>query len=321
MASNTHEDSQIAPADSDASASTTADLLVLLNDDWGSPEEVNIAELVQLHPNALAQLDAAFKRHHWLVTTSGAGALLNRHSRLTSRGRRRENVDGATFYALMLTAIFATQQATVEQMYAVTRTLPLKTRLEYGFATTTGGRLIEKLSRKDLHNINGAIGTHLDPVRIPLTKAEQDPPEEARAQVIATRRTERLAALAEIRTSMLRATHLVAIDHGTYAIDDTAIWGWRKATRTAPAEVDVPSRPLSDEDTHMPGTAQRGEDPTKHAATDTPDLVIDGRTRTDAAWGVKTGKNGKDTSFSGYKAHVIVNTNDPKRRDALPILI
>jgi len=41
----------------------------------------------------------------------------------------------------------------------------------------------------------------------------------------------------------------------------------------------------------------------------------------DAAWGGKTSKSGKQVGIYGYKAHVIVNTNDPERQSSLPILI
>lgn len=195
------------------------------------------------------------------------------------------------------------------------RTLPLRTRLENGFVALRDGRMTELLSKKDLQNMNGDIGLNLDPVRINLTKAEQTKPAHEQARIIARRRQERLDALAKIRTAMLRATHLIAVAHGTYAIDDTAIWARRKADRRAPTKTDMPSRPLSDEDSRPQAPA------TLDAAEPARSECLDGRSRIDRAWGGKTGKDGETTLFFGYKAHVMVNTNDPKRKNARSILI
>src|SRR5690606_14221053 len=103
-------------------------------------QEATIAAAVLLHPNVLAQLDAAFRRHHWLVTETGVGALLDQNCRRSNRGRKKQGLDGALYYALQLTAIAAVGQATIEQMYTVARSLPFNTRIEFGLVTYRDGK-------------------------------------------------------------------------------------------------------------------------------------------------------------------------------------
>lgn len=99
-------------------------------------EEPKISATVRLHPNLLAQLDAAFRRHHWLVKSTGVGELLDRHCRSSNRGRKKAGLDGALYYALQLTAIFTTGQATIEQMYVVAQSLPLPLESSSGSSST-----------------------------------------------------------------------------------------------------------------------------------------------------------------------------------------
>ena len=93
------------PADNDQPTDEPDDFAPLLAQAERSGKKIKSA--ADLHPNQLAQLDAAFRRHHWLVSDTGVGKLLDRHCRSSNRGRRKEGLDGCLYYALQLTAVFA----------------------------------------------------------------------------------------------------------------------------------------------------------------------------------------------------------------------
>lgn len=289
-----------------------------------------------LHPNQLAQLDAAFRRHHWLVSSTGVGKLLDRHCRSSNRGRRKQGLDGGLYYALQLTAVFAFGQATVEQMYTVARSLPLNTRLEFGLVVYDGTQEVRGLSRKQLYTMTEGLDRNLSYTTDCLTKAEKKLPVEEQTAILSERQADRHAIVNEIVTRLLSGTHLIDVDHGTYAIDDTSIWAWSKAPYEVRNAAGGKDRPLSDEDSndqsdHVDASeASPASEVTSDADADTgtgtgtddaPRRNPDSWRCPDAAWGGKTSKTGKQVGIYGYKAHVIVNTNDPDRQTALPILI
>lgn len=320
------------PADNDQPTDEPDDFAPLLAQAERSGKKIKSA--ADLHPNQLAQLDAAFRRHHWLVSDTGVGKLLDRHCRSSNRGRRKEGLDGCLYYALQLTAVFAFGQATVEKMYVVARSLPLNTRLEFGLVVFDGTEKVRELTRKQLYAMTEGLARNLNYTKDCLTAAEKLLPSEEQAAIMYARQADRRAVVREIVSTLLVGTHLVDVNHGTYAIDDTSIWAWSKAPNEARNATGGQDRPLTDEDSadrpDQPGAA--GEVSEVGAESDTKtDAEADAdaaRPRNpnawlcpDAAWGGKTSKSGKQVGIYGYKAHVIVNTNDPQRQDAHPILI
>ncbi|WP_121254826.1 transposase [Nocardioides ferulae] len=313
-------------------------------------KEPKISAIVRLHPNLLAQLDAAFRRHHWLVKSTGVGELLDRHCRSSNRGRKKAGLDGALYYALQLTAVFTTGQATIEQMYVVAQSLPLPTRVEFGIVVYKDKKKVRELTRKQLYTMTEGLGKNLSYSTDCLTAAERRLPEEEQEALIHARRTERRAVVTDIVTRLLKGTHLIDIEHGTYAIDDTSIWAWSKAPRSSRHLEGGQDRPLADEDTadapphdaSIPAaeapappeeaTPANAEDP-EPSGTETTEAKAkaEGQDKEpqdpapwlcpDAAWGGKTAKNGAQVGIYGYKAHVIVNTKEPGSEQALPILI
>lgn len=69
--------------------------LIATHDTEEAKISATISAKIRLHPNLLAQLDAAFLRHHWLVESTGVGELLDRHCRSSNRGRKKQGLDGA----------------------------------------------------------------------------------------------------------------------------------------------------------------------------------------------------------------------------------
>lgn len=304
-------------------------------------EEGNIAAQAKLHANMLAQLNAAFERHHWLATASGVGALLDRHCRSSNRGRKKDGLDGALYYALQLTAVFATGQATIEQMYVVARSLPMDTRLKYGLVRISEDGTQRELTRRQLDTMTSGLKRNLsytdcltDTERLELTQEQQD-------ALTLERRADRHQVVNEIVTRLLKTTHIIDTNHGTYAIDDTAIWAWSKGSKERYVHGGL-DRPLTDEDSpQAPDATAHSAAPctptTPTEATETTkatEQAADESERTrkekqdpspwlcpDADWGGKTAKNGQQTPVYGYKAHVIVNTNDPAGQRDLPVLI
>lgn len=289
-----------------------------------------ISTKVRLHPNLLAQLDAAFNRHHWLVTSTGVGELLDRHCRSSNRGRKKQGLDGALYYALQLTAVFTTGQATVEQMYVIAHSLPLDTRLKFGIVVYENRKKVRELTRKQLYRMTEGLGKNLTYTTDCLTKAERRLAEAEQMELLRNRQAERHAVVNDIVTRLLKGTHLITIEHGIYAIDDTSIWAWSKAPHGSRHREGGQDRPLADEDDtsaphHDPSTQEPG-------VQEAPDILTvaeeDGGRRDpsswlcpDAAWGGKTSKSGAQVGIYGYKAHVIVNTNDPARKATVPVLI
>lgn len=292
-------------------------------------DDVRVDEVPNLHPNQLAQLDAAFRRHHYLAVSSGIGDILDRNCRCSARGRKKEGLDGNLYYALLLTAVFACHQATVKQMFTVSRTLPLDTRLEFGIIrrlSDGGVTTIAELTRKQLYTMTEGLKKHLD-----FSQPELD----------SQQRADRHRIVQDITARALEATHLIDIDHGTYAIDDTAIWSWARGSTQPSGVHGGPDRPLSDEDfgatrgsataTNMPNSPAQevseeetdAQEADQSPTQDSAESQGNAKKRNpapwkcaDASWSGKTGKNGQMQAFYGYKAHVIVNTNDPKRQDA-----
>lgn len=293
-------------------------------------EEANISAKIRLHPNLLAQLDAAFRRHHWLVKSTGVGELLDRHCRSSNRGRKKQGLDGALYYALQLTAVFTTGQATVERMYVIAQSLPLNTRIEFGIVAYKDKTKVRDLTRKQLYGMTEGLGRNLTYTTACLTETERRLPEPDREELLQNRQAERHAVVNDIVTRLLKGTHLITIEHGAYAIDDTSIWAWSKAPRGSRHKEGGEDRPLADEDnTEAPPHDASAQEPD---AEGTPDILIvaeeavDRRNPAswlcpDAAWGGKTAKSGAQVGIYGYKAHVIVNTNDPAREATLPVLI
>lgn len=298
-------------------------------------QEATIAAAVLLHPNVLAQLDAAFRRHHWLVTETGVGALLDQNCRRSNRGRKKQGLDGALYYALQLTAIAAVGQATIEQMYTVARSLPFNTRIEFGLVTYRDGKKVRELTRKQLYTMTEGLNANLTYTTDSLTPAEKQLPAEDQNRILTERQQSRHALVNDIVQRLLAGTRILDITHGTYAIDDTSVWAWSKAPRTALGTVTGGvDRPLADEDRATPDdqpetTTHRDTGhlvPVPDAPEDQELAEVERRDPNswlcpDAAWGGKTSKSGKDIGFYGYKAHVIVNTNDPTRKTNLPVLI
>lgn len=294
-------------------------------------EEPKISAKIRLHPNLLAQLDAAFLRHHWLVESTGVGELLDRHCRSSNRGRKKQGLDGALYYALQLTAVFTTGQATIEQMYVIAHSLPLDTRVTFGIVVYENKKKVRELTRKQLYTMTEGLGKNLSYTTGCLTNAErQSLPEEDQRALLRERQGERHAVVNDIVTRLLTGTHLIDVGHGTYAIDDTSIWAWSKAPRGSRHQEGGQDRPLADEDNTqaLPRDASIKEPDVQEA----PDILAaaddEAERRNpaswlcpDAAWGGKTAKSGAQIGIYGYKAHVIVNTNDPARQVPLPVLI
>ena len=224
--SNSHS-AAVPPVSDDAHT----DLEPLFTGDHALTEETPIIDVLRLHPNLLAQLDAAFRRHHWLVTSSGVGAILDQHCRRSTRGRKKQGLDGALYYALQLTAVFATGQATVQQMYTMAMSLPLHTRLEFGLVRYADGRKARELTLKQLYTMTEGLDANLTYTAKCLTEKEKELPIEEQAEILVERQTYRHAVVNEIVTRLLVATHIVDTNHGSYAIDDTAVWAWSKAPR------------------------------------------------------------------------------------------
>ncbi|GAB2755020.1 transposase [Nocardioides pakistanensis] len=321
------------PTNDDQTPEASDELAPLL----GKPEDnrkIRVAS--DLHPNQLAQLDAAFRRHHWLVSDTGVGELLDRHCRSSNRGRRKQGLDGCLYYALQLTAVFAFGQATIEQMYVVSRSLPLKTRLDFGLVSYEGKKKVGELTRKQLYTMTEGLARNLNYTADCLTKAETELPVDEQAGIVTARRAERHAVVNDIVSRLLTGTHLIDVDHGTYAIDDTSIWAWSKAPYEDRNAAGGKDRPLADEDSDdqqeplgaVDNPSEEGAGTGADTGADTEGRSDGDRRRNpdswrcpDAAWGGKTSKTGKQVGIYGYKAHVIVNTNDPERQTALPVLI
>lgn len=290
-----------------------------------------ISAKIRLHPNLLAQLDAAFLRHHWLVESTGVGELLDRHCRSSNRGRKKQGLDGALYYALQLTAVFTTGQATVEQMYVIAHSLPLDTRVKFGIVVYENKKKVRELTRKQLYTMTEGLGKNLSYTTDCLTNAERRGlPDEAQTALLRERQAERHAVVNDIVTRLLTGTHLIDVGHGTYAIDDTSIWAWSKAPSGSRHQEGGQDRPLTDEDNTLalPRDASIKEPDVQEVPGILAAADEEAERRNpaswlcpDAAWGGKTAKSGAQIGIYGYKAHVIVNTNDPARKVPLPVLI
>jgi hypothetical protein len=321
------------PDDSNFAEGIDPDLapLIATHDTEEAKISATISAKIRLHPNLLAQLDAAFLRHHWLVESTGVGELLDRHCRSSNRGRKKQGLDGALYYALQLTAVFTTGQATVEQMYVIAHSLPLDTRLKFGIVVYENKKKVRELTRKQLYTMTEGLGKNLSYTTDCLTNAERRSlPDEAQKALLRERQAERHAVVNDIVTRLLTGTHLIDVGHGTYAIDDTSIWAWSKAPRGSRHQEGGQDRPLADEDNTqaLPCDTSIKEPDVQEA----PDILAaadeEAERRNpaswlcpDAAWGGKTAKSGAQIGIYGYKAHVIVSTNDPARKVPLPVLI
>lgn len=278
------------------------------------------------------------ERALWVVDHSGVAHLLDANSRRSTRGRKREGLDGRLFLTLFIVAAMQ-GKATIQRMWDIaTGQLPRDRQWELGILRRDGDKVVQ-LTTKQLYDMGKALNKHLawtGPIAASLSEEE---------------RTRRYAVVANIADALTTTTHVVARAGTALAVDESGVWAWTRGRRKPAA---APPVHPSDEDearvenladvttgdvpmpleafTHEPADEDFAEDGDAGCpeSADLPEAETDAiplkmrRLDPDATWGVKTHKDGGRTSYFGYALHTLVRIPDvgqTKETSAEPLLI
>lgn len=179
---------------------------------------------------------------------------------------RRTNVDNIRMFVLGM--FLAVQDNRAATIQAIFETLT--NELTIDDQVRLG---ITELTLTQLQNVSKLLDTRLEygPVTAPdLDDEERD----RRRQVVAGL----AAAVCDLFTD--------GFDSTTFAIDATGVWGWQKAGRSTETNSDQLETDLDDQSEPAAGRSSRKA--------------------TDAGWGQKTAKSGKEESFFGFHEHTMV---------------
>lgn len=224
------------------------------------------------------------------------------------------------FLAGMYLAVHQYKHAHITVIHkTLTEDLPLETQFAWGVRqhrTTATGSEIWVLSIDDLENVSSRVLNRMN-------YSEARLPDQEEPGDMAAERAARYAALTDIIDTMLRST-LIPRPEGAsdYALDGTGIWAneraWRALPEKAaiveteerlapvdPAGVDFDEDAPTEEEVQHVIDADSEFDAAPAARKRRPRRARKGGP-TDAAFGGKTGKDGKKEVFFGYEMHAIV---------------
>lgn len=171
---------------------------------------------------------------------------------------------------------------------------------------------VEEIGYDDLHNATRTLRQRWDYGH--GSAPDLDPAERAR----------RAAAIADVAQALIDAT---TIDRsgGTFAIDGTGQWAWERGSARAKHGLQTAATGKSGEQIDDMIVADIAVDD-----TDGTTAPADQATRfpnrqqvsmSDAAWGYKTGKDGRKEVGYGFHQHTIVRVPDPGARGTEPLLV
>jgi hypothetical protein len=217
-----------------------------------------------------------------LVQKIADDAHRNRKGRPTNKDMIR------LFLVGMFLAVQDNRAATIQSVYeTLTQQLTIDDQIRLGVRNPQAGPDEKaQITLAALQNVAKLFDRRLEYGEI--TAPDLDDEERAR-------RREVVASLADAVCAVFTA----GFDSTTYAIDATNVWSWVRSTRTGGA--DQPDTE-ADPDTDEEGTAS-GTRPKK---------------KTDAGWGKKTAKNGKEEAFFGYHEHTMVLVPHGKNDEQVP---
>lgn len=277
----------------------------------------------------VAQTRTDLDRALWVVDEADIASLLDSNSRRSSRGRKREGLDGRLFMVLMIMSAMQ-GKVTIQRMWEIaTGQLPRTVQWELGIIRPDGRGGVKELTAKQLYDMAEKLSQHLSwtsPAALALSEEQ---------------RAERQATVQTISDRLVQATLVMARVGTSLAVDESGVWCWTKGKRKPK---DAPMVDPGDEDAdlaaaarsakeaagddHYPTTGDdaaflvdEDDDPqseTKPAGQDAdgegqavdeaeaprkkrPPLVCP-----DARWGIKTTKDGKRNSYYGYALHTLV---------------
>lgn len=252
--------------------------------------------------------------------------------RTSSRGLKRRGLTVRLWLALQITAAITHGTAGTRSLHTIaTGNLPRPLQWDLGILTSSTQIPAPKmLTEKQMYKMNLAVTGALDPHAKDLTADEQ---------------TLRQAQLEAICNAIKDATLVIAPTGTSYAIDESGVWAWTKGPtrrRHLPAPVDVdlisPERRKKLQEEEKWEALDIPEPEELEDATDEEDKkrydldedfeefkdqasgsvqAVDElgepqvpsttrRTCNFAAWGTKTHKNGRASSYFGYALHAIV---------------
>lgn len=228
---------------------------------------------------------------------------------LSPRGSGRRPSYNTT--AFLVGAILAVQwkgSLVIRDIHRVlTQRLPIDVQRELGVRRTAKDAE-RHMTEKDLYAITEAIGIYLD-------YGQGSAPDLDRAQ-----RTKRRAALLDLMHRLLQVT-LPASPTTSRAVDGTGIWSYGKAARRAPSDLlvrDANGEPLVDEEEPGEPSGFAALDAGASEPTEEPDAANEPEpvaSDPDAAYGVKTRKDGKREVYFGYELHALVRAPDSEPTD------
>jgi hypothetical protein len=228
----------------------------------------------------------------YVIATAGLVEKIAAGVRRDPRGRPTNTDMIRLFLVGMFLAVQDNEAATIQAVYeTLTEELTIDDQIRLGVRNPKAGPAGKAgITLADMQNVAKLFDSRLEygPVTAPdLDQAERD------------RRLEVVASLADAVCDLFTD----GFDSTTYAIDATNVWSWVRSTRsTATDDPEGETDPETDPD--QPSSSPR---PKK---------------KTDAGWGKKTAKNGKEEAFFGFHEHTMVvvphGKNDPQ---ATPPLI
>ena len=180
------------------------------------------------------------------------------------------------------------------------------------------------ITEKDLYALTEALGKYLEYGYKSAPKLDEDP------EVDAEKRQQRHDQLLELMHSLLGVT-LPESPSTSRAIDGTGIWSWGRAPRSAPKDMlqrDAAGEPVHPEARTEPKHSMAiGDSAANDADTadeeDNTEANNDSRRGPhdpDAAYGVKTRKDGERETYYGYELHALVRAPDhPDQEGFIPL--
>lgn len=241
----------------------------------------------------------------------------------TSRRGRRPNVAGLRlmFIGLFLTIAHEGKATLTGAHRMLTKKLPLDAQVELGVVEIVDGKPEHRVSLDGFYKLEQAVCQRL--AYTETSEPELEPDERSR----------RHHTVQEYCDALMDVFQILDKTTSTVAIDATGVWSWgrgysmKKADRLATTEaddLDVPN------DAHATDTGDAAEladlEPTDEADDNDLECVRVRPVRRrdlDAAWGIKTSKNGGDERYFGFAEHTLVQVpdEDDDNNDSTPKLI
>ena len=242
-----------------------------------------------------------------------------------SRSGRPATFRHSLFLAGMLLAASTYKKTHITVIHKVlTEDLPLQTQMDWGIRqqrpTLTGGE-VWVLSIDDLENVSRRILDRMNYTenRLPDRESPGD---------MADERARRYAQLTNIIDTLIRATHIPRPNGASdYALDSTGMWANERAWRALPDQSSV----VENEDSFGPSEEEiiaiiEADQEEDSAPTERKQKAKKARKGgpTDAAFGAKTGKDGRNETYFGYEMHALVRvpeTNAAGTKRTEPALV